>query len=720
MIFDSQKLKLLIVISFVAVFLVTPGNLLGDDHLAGSDQSGIDFFETNIRPVLIEHCYECHSLDSGESSGSLRLDSRSAMVRGGVNGAVIDIEQPVNSILLKAIEFDDADLQMPPSGKLSEATLVNFRHWLEMGAPDPRTETTQGPLPDQRQRITKQANSHWSYQVLKQPAVPVVANQAWGKSELDSFVIAKLETAGMKPSPEARSEVLIRRLYHDLIGLPPSFEQIQQFQSDNDSDRFALEKLVDQLLESEHYGERMARRWMDVVRYADTKGYVFQEDRNYPYAYRYRDWLIQAFNRSLPYDQFIRFQLAADQLDPKNESGDLDAMGMLTLGRRFLNNKQDIADDRIDVVTRGLMGMTVGCARCHDHKFDPVTMSDYYSLQGVFLNSEEPGDEPSPLRLIDRPSQQPSFILLRGQPGNRGKKIKRQFIRFLSPEEGRPLETGSGRLELADAITERTNPLTARVFVNRVWMWLMGTPLVDSPSDFGLQCEVPVHQSLLDHLSLRLMESEWDVKQLVREIVTSSTYRQSSQSREESLAIDPLNQLWWRANRRRMEFESFRDALLVAAGDLDRTIGGPSVVIHEQPFVPRRTLYAHIDRQNLPGLFRAFDVASPDTHSPKRAVTSVPQQGLFILNNEFVLDIAVKLGETAQQHQKTAGDELAIEWLFKQVLGRLPTALERNRSAQFINTDIEPMPDSTGPVGLGVWAVFAQALLTTNEFCFVD
>ncbi len=481
------------------------------------------------------------------------------------------------------------------------------------------------------------------------------------------------------------------------------------------------ERLVDDLLQSPHFGERMARYWMDLTRFADTKGYVFMEDRAYPHAYRYRDWLIRSFNQDLPYNDFIKYQLAADRLDPENAQGHLDAMGMLTLGRRFLNNQNDIADDRIDVVTRGLLAMTVGCARCHDHKYDPVKMADYYSLHGVFVNSEEPGGDPSPMRLVDRAEQRPSYILLRGQPGNRGDQIERQFVRFLSKENPRPLNDGSGRIDLANAIVDPSNPLTARVYVNRVWAWLFGSPLVDTPSDFGLRSDPPIQIEVLDRLAIEFVQDGWSTKRLVARLVKSSTYRQSSQYREEVALLDPENRLWWRTIRRRMDMESYRDALLNQSGRIDLAIGGASEKIHEPPYSNRRTLYAYIDRQNLPEFFRSFDFATPDSHVPRRAVTTVPQQGLFALNNDWIQQLASslagRLDSVGTELDPSLQQSTRIDKLFQWVLAREATAEERAMAAQFLD---EVRVDTTDTNSMSGWAMLAQSLMISNEFCFID
>jgi mono/diheme cytochrome c family protein len=684
------------------------------------NRAGEDFFETSIRPILIERCYACHSIESGEAEGGLLLDSRQAMERGGVHGT-LKVASPAESRLLRAVQYGDSALQMPPDGKLPDEAIAAIAKWVELGMPDPREESAEAYAARPRTRADR-AKEHWAY--LPPAALPVSPPPtASGMMEqpIDGDWIGQLASRGLTASHPASPATLIRRLSFDLLGLPPSPEELEAFVADPAEDAYL--RLVDRYLQSPHFGERMARRWMDVVRYADTKGYVFTEDRAYPHAYRYRDWLIRSFRQDLPYDQFVRYQLAADRLDPENQQGHLDAMGMLTLGRRFLNNPNDIADDRIDVVTRGLLATTVGCARCHDHKFDPVSMAEYYSLHGVFTNSEEPGGDPSPMRLVDRAEQRPSYIFLRGQQGQHGETIQRRFIAVLSKGEPRPLDQGSGRIDLAEAIVDPANPLTRRVLVNRIWGWLIGSPLVDTPSDFGLRCDPPIQQSLLDRLASELQWHGDSIQWLVRTIVTSAAYRQTSDWREDAAGIDPENRLIWRANRRRLDFEAFRDSMLDACNQLDRTIGGPSQVIHSEPFSNRRTLYASIDRQNLPGLFRTFDFANPDTHVPQRAATTVPQQGLFVLNSPMVIQLAKSMGErlAARWPLETvlpqgdaapqAGDQ-PIQEVFRWVLRRPATGEEVDQARQFL-----AIPGGTDAKR---WGLLVQGLLATNEFSFID
>ena len=533
----------------------------------------------------------------------------------------------------------------------------------------------------------------------------------------------------------------------------------------------------------------------DVARYADSKGYVFLEERRYPYAYTYRDYVVDAFNRDVPFDRFIIEQIAADRLvankqaEPKTQA----ALGFLTLGRRFLNNIHDIIDDRIDVVTRGLMGLTMQCARCHDHKFDPIPSKDYYSLYGVFASSTEPRDlpliaEPAPteetarfqkklaelkaavtkfeqdnrkeldaknrkfrdelralqkkvdafqattpgappraMALVDLPRPLTPHVFLRGNPNSPGPAVPRQFLEVLSGPERKPFNDGSGRLELARAIASKDNPLTARVFVNRVWLHLLGAGLVTSPSNFGLRTEPPSHPELLDYLAARFMEDGWSMKKLIRLIVLSNTYQQDSRLRlsepvaashgsakpQAGVSVDPDNRLYGRAHRRRLDLEAMRDALLFVSGRLDLKQGGPAVDITKSPFSGRRTLYGFIDRQNLPGLFRTFDFASPDTTSPLRHQTTVPQQALFLLNSPFVQEQARGVLKRVDETQDV---QAKVQQLYRMIYARPALPDEVRLGETYLQTAIS----ANGPVETTPWERYVQVLLLANEFMFVD
>jgi len=907
----------------------------------------VDFFERRVRPVLAERCFACHG--SKKQEAGLRLDSRAAILRGSENGPVAIAGQAEPSRLVKAIGYMDDALQMPPDGKLSNEAIADLKEWIEDGF----------PWTDERPEGELKAGAvswrhHWAFQPVRDPKPPAISITAWAKSPLDAFILARLEAAGLAPSPLADRRTLVRRLSFDLTGLPPTPEDVERFTSDESPD--ALERLVDRLLASPTYGQRWGRHWLDVARYADNKGYKFFSSDEL-YAYTYRDWVIRAFNDDLPYDRFIVEQLAADRLLTGNDTRPLAAMGFLTVGRRFLEDIHDIADDRIDVVSRGLLGLTVSCARCHDHKFDPIPTSDYYSLYGVFAGSvertrtllasertadetayqqelqmredaldayllrrhtellaafraqvgdyllaghaaqalpptdkfmfvDEPGklsrlvignwrahldrtarghdpifapwhafaslstaefparsadlarmfssvadaarpingrvaalfagappsdlaevakrygelfasverqwrariqataagavNEAPPTRLpedadealrgvlygpvspcdvplsdvellVGRPGQaeiaelrkkvsefintaklhppramtieeSPSLVLypprvfIRGKPSNLGPEVPRQFLGVLTGEKRKPFSQGSGRLELAHAIAGRDNPLTARVLVNRVWLWHFGRGLVETPSDFGLRSEPASHPELLDWLSTRFVEGGWSIKRLHRLIVLSSTYLQASDERPEAAGVDAENRLLWRMNRRRLDLEEMRDSLLSVSGGIDPIEGGVPVEILSQPFNRRRTVYGFVDRQNLPGFFRTFDAASPDAHSPRRYATTVPQQALYLMNNPFAIEQARGLAHRPDV-AGLADPGQRIGRLYQLVFGREPTTEETDLGLGFV----AGTGQSSTPAGaLDPWESYAHALLMSNEFVFLD
>jgi hypothetical protein len=618
---------------------------------------------------------------------------------------------------------------------------------------------------------------------VRKPHLPAAKNPNWVKTPIDAFVLAGLDAKGLTPAPAADRRTLIRRVTLDLHGLPPTLEEVAAFENDRSPDAYA--RVIDRLLASPRYGERWGRHWLDVARYADSKGYVFTDERRYPFAYTYRDYVIRAFNEDLPYDQFVLHQLAADQLPLGEDKRPLAALGYLTLGRRFLNNIHDIIDDRIDVTMRGLQAMTVGCARCHDHKFDPIPQKDYYSLYGVFASSVEPKDLPligmpqqtaelaafekelakrkaevekyreqnkdelakrnrkfrdglralekkvdqwqvtapvAPPRamvLIDKPTPETPHVFLRGNPRNIGPEVPRQFLEVLGGEKRQPFRQGSGRLELARAIADRNNPLTARVLVNRVWLHHFGAGLVRTPSDFGLRGDPPTHPELLDWLAATFMDDGWSIKKLHRLILLSNTYQQSSSGDRRLLEMDPDNRLVVRMNRQRLDFEAMRDSLLCVAGRLDTTMGGRAVELTATPFTTRRTVYGFIDRQNLPGLFRTFDFASPDASSPQRYTTTVPQQALFLMNSPFVIE---QVRHFLQRSDVTAQtqDEAKINRMYQLAYGRSAETDEIALGMRFLAEARKSNEAKSESTPLPPWEQYAQVLLLSNEFAFVD
>lgn len=746
------------------------------------------FFEAKVRPILVDKCLSCHGKQ--DPAANLRVDSLAALLIGGASGAAIVPGDPEKSLLIRAIR-QTGKLKMPQGGKLDAESIANLESWVKMGAPWPEV-------------VAKPAAKLWSLEPVGNAPPPKVKAAAWVRNPIDAFVLAKLEASHLHPAPPADRRTLIRRVTFDLIGLPPTPSEVDAFVADKSPNAYG--KVVDRLLASPHYGERWARRWMDVARYADTKGYVFNEDRNYPNAYTYRAWLIDTFNRDLPYDQFIIAQLAADRVTEGDDLRQLAALGFLTLGRRFLNSEPDIIDDRIDVTMRGFQGLTVACARCHDHKFDPIPTQDYYSLYGVFASSEErtePISEPAirdpwrrynaqvakveadhralvkaqvarlrrinkdpatanslsaavrmalqglreeapaegdklkklapafeanaqaklkdlddeisqlkksapktpefAMAMADRSNPHDGVVFKRGNPGAPGPTAPRRFLLALSrsDSERERWTKGSGRLELAKSIASRENPLTARVFVNRIWQEHFGAAIVRTPSDFGRQGEKPTHPQLLDYLARTFMDGGWSIKRLHRLIVTSSTYCQSSNVSPATYAADPENRLVGRMNRRRLDLEQTRDALLFASGQLDlATLGGPSVDLWARPFAPRRALYGFIERQNLPGIFRTFDFASPDSTSARRFLTTVPQQALFFLNSSFSMDQAKAVTGRAEI-KSSADDAQRIRRLYRVLFDRLPDADELATGLAYLRDSTVEAPKSPWSYGYG-------------------
>ena len=698
----------------VASLVAVLGILATSATVLAAEPSAVEFFETQVRPVLAANCFECHGPKKQESD--VRLDSREAMMIGNSDGPVVVPGDPDRSRLVKAIRRQ-GDIKMPPDKPLPQPAVEALASWIKAGAPWPEKDAAISAA-SSAESIAAAAKRHWAFQPVREPPIPSVQNSAWLKNSVDAFVLTRLEAGHIPPAPAADRRTLIRRATFDLIGLPPTPTEVDDFVGDKSSNAFA--RVVDRLLASPRYGERWGRYWLDVARYADTKGYVFMEERKYPFAYVYRDWVIEALNNDLPYDKFLIEQLAADRL-ANHDDGSLAAMGFLTVGRRFLNNRPDIIDDRLDVICRGMMGLTVTCARCHNHKFDPIPTEDYYSLYGVLASSIEkqvplaPQSPEQAAVLEDAPTPENPHVFVRGNSANMGAAVPRQFLAVLSGPDRKPFEQGSGRLELAERIAAPDNPLTSRVIVNRVWLHHFGEGLVRTPSDFGMRSEPPTHPELLDYLALQFVKDGWSLKRLHRLIMLSSAYQQSSNGSAEGQTSDPENRLIWKMSRRRLDFEATRDSLLAAGGDLDLKIGGPSIDLLARPFSRRRSVYAFIDRQNLPGLFRTFDLATPDTTSPQRHTTTVPQQALYLMNSPFVVEQAQRL--VKRPEFTTAEPQERIQRLYALLFARSATAEEVSLARQFL--DAKEPPDSVAGK-LTPWERLAQALLMTNEFVYID
>ena len=805
------------------------------------------FFEAKVRPLLVKHCYECHSTRAEKVKGGLLLDSREGWTAGGDSGDVIEPGNPAGSLLMESVGYKNPDLQMPPKYQLTEAEIAVLESWIEMGAPDPRTGTS----------VVKAAGidwekgkSHWAFQAVSNPALPAVRNASWPHDDLDRFILSRIEAANLQPAPDADRFALIRRVTLDLTGLPPTIAEMEAFAGDPASDDDALAKAVDRLLNSPSFGERWGRHWLDVARYADSVG----KTRNipFPHAWRYRNYVIDAFNADKPYNEFIAEQIAGDlweSKDPKDHEENLIATGLLALGSMDLNERDgeqfqlDRIDDQMDTIGRSVMGLTLGCARCHDHKFDPIAQTDYYAMAGIFASTKtlsgqqnrQGGNkeyyQPNLLTRLDAPTtgeavesnpvdsrinaanradeariaklksrlqelqknrqkanlakparvklrqeflqirQQladlgesvalpagkknkgnpetaaetvdPNAILamavadgdiadlalrVRGEPDIKGDIVPRAFPVIFSNASMPVLsDTGSGRRELAEWMTSRQHPLTARVMVNRVWAHLLGRGLVESVDNFGASGAEPTHAELLDHLATRFMDDGWSVKSLIRSIVLSRTYRLSGQHLEANAAVDEDNRLYWRANLRRLEAEAIRDSLLAAGGmlqterplggffegsynvDLSRTKPGKRDVVSDPIAEPVRSVYLPVLRSRLPGMFTVFDFAEPDQVNGQRDVTTVPPQALFMLNNPFVVDVS----ERAAQHilkQDLPDEKSRIRYAYAYTLCRYPTDAETARAFAFLNAGDDP--DNN-------WSTLIQAIYSSAEFRYV-
>jgi hypothetical protein len=802
---------------------------------AEPEPRGEDFFERRIRPVLVEHCYACHSKEAKKIRGGLLLDTHDGVLKGGDSGPPVIPGMPGKSLLLHALR-QTGELRMPPKGKLPEAVVADFARWVEIGAPDPRRSAA-GPTPRRTAfRITDEDRNHWAFRPVADAAPPAVRDAGWCRSGLDAFVLARLEARGLQPSRPADRHALLRRATFDLTGLPPTPEEIDAFVKDDSPEAFA--RVVDRLLESRAFGERWGRHWLDGVRFAtdiDKSGL-------------YRDWVVRAFNADLPYDRFVQLQLAGDLLpaagaDPSRAhvSGaaldDVPATGMLALAvwERVARDLAvaEIVDSQIDVVGRQLLGVTLACARCHDHKFDPFSNEDYYALAGIFFSShispgklvadgrlssdvidvpllsqteaaknrridadvsllqeqivaqeatagpaarlanlraelkklpadmgkatgtakkeaekrldqlraeeknlledkalhgwrEDPPELVTVARLrgdvadLQKTKASPPVaigireggvpgsnrehigdapIYVRGDHRKEGRVVPRRFPVILAGEDQPPLgeqTSGSGRRELAAWIASSDNPLTARVMSNRIWQHLFGQGLVRTPDNFGRLGEPPTHSELLDYLARRFVASGWSVKALIREVMISSTYQQSTFADAALLQSDPENRLLGRVSRKRLEYEALRDSILFVSGQLvrDATAAG------------RRTLYDPIERGRVNAPRAMFDGADPLAIVPERTVTTTTPQALFLMNSPLVGDASKRLAARLQEDASLADDPARLMRAYLLLLGRPPSPEEVQIGVAY--------------VARSSWGHYLQVLLCTNEFLYLD
>ncbi|TWU02336.1 PSD1 and planctomycete cytochrome C domain-containing protein [Stieleria varia] len=705
---------------WIAVCLVVLTAVLTKMPASANDDA--DFFERKIRPVLIEHCYECHSESADVVQAGLRLDTPDAMLSGGDSGAALLPGDPDGSLLIRALRYEDSE--MPPSGRLDERIVSDFESWVRRGAIDPRPHAPSVNKATEPTIDWDRAREFWSFQrpTFELPkSVPSSRAKGW----IDRFVNEKLLAVGIAPSPLADRNTLLRRLCFDLTGLPPTSDQAQEFLGDDRPD--AIERLVDRLLASPENGEHWTRTWLDVARYAEDQAHkVGNNDAlTYPNAYLYRDWVVNALAADTPYDEFIRLQLAADHFLPDDKSSHI-ALGFIGLGPKYYRRgapevMADEWEDRVDTVSRGLLGLTVACARCHDHKYDPIPTSDYYALAGVFASTKmlnrplndsvevKNGEAAKPqdaVHIVRDGDARDLNVMLRGDVNRKGDVAPRGFLTVLSSDRPKEFKTGSGRADLADAIVDPQNPLTARVIVNRVWRQMMGRGLVESPSNFGMLGERPTHPELLDALAVRFVENGWSLKWLQREIVLSETYQRGGNADEHAIHTDPANQWLGRRSPKRLSIEAYRDAVLWAAGRLDTQVGGRSIE-PQDPGETRRTLYSEISRMDLNPLLARFDFPDPNAHSAKRVETTTPLQKLFLMNSPFMIQQAQSLSELTQNSTRDPGGR--INWIYQRLFARSPTMNERQLGIEFVATD---QPDQ--------WTQYALVLLISNEMMFID
>ena len=894
---------------------------------AMAEAASPEFFEARVRPLLANSCFECHS---DKAEGGLRVDSREALIKGGDSGPAIVPGDPEKSLLIQAVKRLPLAPQMPSKrSKLKQEEIDVLVEWVKAGAPWPAS-SAKAVLPSAGMVVTAEHRAFWSFQPLRSTPPPAVKDSSWPKTDIDRFVLARLEKEGLKPNPAADKLTLIRRATLDLTGLPPSPEEVDAFLADGSPNAFA--KVIDRLLASPRYGEAWGRIWLDVARYSEDD-YRSLGPASYFNAYLYRDWVINAINDDMPYDQFVRAQLAADLDDESTRVRNLPALGFLGLGPWFYDNgsveitRADERHDRVDAVSRGFLGLTVACARCHDHKYDPIPTKDYYALAGVFLNTQYTEYPLAPKSVVDEykdldkkirkkeellgeymfnesrqlagtlafqaskymqsawkvlgetktdrlrvvesdkldyelfdrwlrflqkppvfypdlkpwqemikgggtaaaakrlgdqfqetlvdliiakkaiddendiiraqalPTTKPKErselpnefitnddfcpgcglslkslptermnlwtdvfqrdqdseivagqqinkpallvfsgwgleqrlgpdrraliadlrndiaamrktlperyayihgvkdvekpvdlpVAIRGNPFRNGEVVPRGFLTVLSDDAPLKFTKGSGRLELADAIMRE--PIAVRVMANRIWKGHMGAGIVDTPSNFGLNGERPVHPELLDYLAQRFVHHKFSIKAMHREIMLSQAYQLSSETGPQTKANvdkDPANRLYWRGNAMRMSAEQIRDSVLFVSGVLSTKMGGPSIAL--TPLADRRTVYGRVSRVRLDEFLQLFDFPSASQSAEKRFATNVPLQRLFFMNSDFMQQQAERL---AARVIELPTDEARIQKTYRLIFGRAPTAAELKAGLAYLHA--EPM-----------------------------
>ncbi len=722
---------------------------------AQSATDGVDFFERRIRPVLVEHCQSCHGAD--KQKGGLRLDSAAAIRAGGENGVVIVPGHPESSRLLLAVGRTDADLKMPPKKALGERLVADLAEWVKRGAAMPAdAPVVAGAAAGAEFTVSEKDRAHWSFQPILRPVPPVRSGtHSSPANPIDAFVLARLDAKGLEPNPPATKRELLRRATYDLTGLPPSPAEAAAFLADDSP--LAWERVVDRLLASPRYGEKWGRHWLDLVRFAESNSY--EQDAAKPHAWRFRDYVIRAFNADKPYDRFVREQLAGDEL-PDADDDAVIATGFHRVGiwdgdpaDKELA-RYDNLDDLVATIGQVFLGLTVDCARCHNHKIDPIPQRDYYRLLAFVHNTTPyenagaavevplPSNPAEKALAITEPPGAPAItrVLLRGNPTTPGERVEPGFPKILGGETPTipPIPAGaksSGRRTLlADWIVSKANPLPARVLANRIWQYHFGRGLVRSPNNLGLQGDAPTHPELLDWLAAELVAQGWRMKPIHRLILLSDAYRRSSHANAGALARDPANDSFWRFDMRRLSAEEIRDTILSVSGTLNPRMSGPGIFVEIPKEVlagqsvpgngwgssppaeqSRRSIYIHAKRSLLTPILESFDVAETDRSTAVRFVTVQPTQALGMLNGKFLNQQAALFA--ARLRRESPDDPRAqVRGALRLVASREPTSAEIERGLRLVGS-LQTEDHASPELALERFCLMA---LNMNEMVFLD
>jgi len=810
----------------------------------------VEYFETKVRPVLAQNCYQCHGPQAKIALGNLRLVGRSALLKGGDSGPALDAANPEQSLLLRAILYE-GPVNMPPTGKMKAADVDALVQWVKMGAPWPEAPPGTAPSVSSGagKSVEERRKDHWAWQAVKRTPPPAVKNADWARSPLDRFILAKLEEKGLSPAPQANAYTLIRRVYFTLTGLPPKPEDVEAFAKDPSDSAFAA--TVDKLLASPQFGERWGRHWLDSTYFADT----MDIGRRIPakYAWRYRDYVIDSFNHDKPFNRFALEQLAGDLLPYTTDDQrrtQLIATGFLSLGPWALVNadkdqlKMDVVDLQIDMIGKSLLGLTLACARCHDHKFDPIPQKDYYGVAGILASTRtlkgimtDVFSDLNRVRLPETPAEAAEFerekakydaqfselkgretrldqrkqekdaqlaalrkaqpeggakaeedgltkaiaeiesqlnelrgriklleymkptlpeafavedaekpcdtrLTIRGNAHTLGDEVPRGFVQIATLSQPPAIQKGSGRLELAQWVASPSNPLTARVYVNRVWYDVFGEGIVRSVDNFGIRGDAPSHPELLDYLAANFVEQSWSVKKLVREMVLSQTFRMASSASKAAIDADPENRLLPRMNRQRLSGEEIRDAILQIDGQLETGGGGPSLALeipgNLKPFEPtfvdeklrlpeniknRRTVYLPVLRKSQMDtldMLNLFGFPDANQINGQRANTNVPTQALYLMNSPFYQEQSKTMARLLEERLGLY-DRARVADLIWRVYNRPATDEEVREGLDFVY-EIERMlrnqPHPPADAIEEAWTRYCQTLFASSEFLF--